>query len=191
MGWATKIQDFLIYCHIIWPFSQQWCQHMPGIKNSSRLIHTIQVVSHSLFASGVQLLVQEYGTLCATLLGVTKLKITLCVSYQFLGNWIGFFCGFITEYRLWLQKKEGWKQALKNLLPFVWISNQSIRLKAEFTHWFILYVLKSRCIKQHKAWPLMYGQGQNSSKNLFIPTDLTINQYICDCTYDQKQQFEF
>lgn len=79
---------------------------MPGIQNCNCLIHTIQVVPHSLFTPGVQLLVQENGALGASLFGVAELQVTLRVGDEFLGNRIGFFCCFITEYRLWLQEEK-------------------------------------------------------------------------------------
>lgn len=79
---------------------------MPGIQDCNGLIDTVQVVPDSLFAPGVQLLVQEDGALGASLLGVAELQVTLCVGDEFLGNRVGFFCGFITEHRLGLQEEK-------------------------------------------------------------------------------------
>lgn len=79
---------------------------MPGIEDCNSLVDTIQVIPDSLFAPGVQLLVQEDGALGAALLGVAQLQVTLCVGDEFLGYRIGFFCCFITQYRLGLQEEK-------------------------------------------------------------------------------------
>lgn len=151
---------------------------MPGIQNCNCLIHTIQVVPHSLFTPGVQLLVQENGTLGASLLGIAELQVTLCVGDEFLGNRIGFFCCFITEYRLWLQEE---KCKFENRLSIIYCLMFGY-LTSQTARWIYRWI----CQKTHKS-----GTSDTATGTYFLRNTVYVSRPHYILMHLWKQQLEF